>query len=87
MSPRIFVLQALQLIDYAIKLHDTNRNLYDQAHYSRWCKQEIKKANLLLIAQILREQYLEEQRQGPVLPLLERPLSKRSISRLNIRSI
>jgi len=84
-SPRIFALQALQLIDHAIQLHDTNRSLYDQAHYARWCKQEIKKASLVLVAQVLREHYLEEQGQGPVLPLLERSLPDRSIARINPR--
>ena len=84
-SPRIFALQALQLIDHAIELHDTNRSLYDQAHYSRWCKQEIKKANLVLIAQILRADYVPEQREGPVLPHFERSLPDRSIARINPR--
>ncbi len=79
MSPRIFVLQALQLIDLAIELHDTNRTLYDQAQYSRWCSPEIKKARLVLAAQILRENYPPEQGQGPVLPFIERAIHQRSL--------
>lgn len=78
LSPRILAEQALLLIDHAIALHDTNRNLYDHGHYVRWNLQEIKKTHLLFCAQILRKEYLAEQREGPILPLLPGEISVRS---------
>ena len=73
----IFATQALQLIEQAISLHD-NQNLYANGHFERWKTQEIRKEKLMLCAEILRADYLPEQRKSPVLPHFERQVFKRS---------
>ena len=86
LSPRTLALQALHLIEHALLLHDTNSNLYSQGRYTAWCKQEIKKANLQLIRQILRNSYLGPET-GPVLPDLSRAIPARSDRSAGIGSI
>ena len=78
MSPRIYATQALQLIEHAISLHD-NHNLYATGHFERWKTQEVRKEKLMLCAEILRADYLPEQRESPVLPNFERQVFKRSL--------
>lgn len=86
LSPRTLALQALRLIEHALILHDTNSNLYNQGRYAAWCRQEIKKANLQLVCQILRSNYLGSQ-EGPVLPNVSGAIPNRPDLSTGIRSI